>query len=206
MKKLFCVLMCAVLLLGFAGCGAEMEQNTTETAVDARIVEAVSLPRDEALQVLGLTDENETGSTSSVYETEMSWCGMVMKTEIGFFEGKSNAAIGTASFPYDAEFEELGRSCLAALEEQFNMPYGYHEIDYTAYTGTDEVAPADAAFALLSEKEDGGFEYRYSLSGKNDGTGDNGPYVNITFMRNAQEPENVRITVSVHNPMRIQMS
>ncbi|MBO5252992.1 MAG: hypothetical protein J6C51_03500 [Clostridia bacterium] len=206
MKKLFCVLMCAVLLLGFVGCGDETEENTVVTAVDTRIVEAVSLPREEALQVLGLTDENETGSTSSVHDVEMSWCGMMMKTEIGFFEGKFNAAIGTATFPYDADFEELGRSCLAALEEQFNMPYGYHEIDYNAYSGTEEIASADTAFAWLSETEDGGFEYRYSLTGENDGTGDNGPYVNITFMRYAQEPDNVRVIISVNNPMRMGMS
>ncbi len=198
--------MCAVLLLSFAGCGTQTEENTAVTAVDTRIVEAVSLPREEALQVLGLTDENETGSTSSVHEVEMSWCGLMMKTEIGFFEGKFSAAIGTATFPYDADFEALGRSCLTALEEQFGTPYGYWKVDFQSLEGTGEIASLDAAFSLLSEMEDGGFQYRYSVTGENDGTGDNGPYVDIAFMRYAQEPDNVRITFSVRNPMRIQMN
>lgn len=205
MKKLFCILMCAMLLLSFAGCGAAMEQNTAETAVDTRIVEAVSLPRDEAMQVLGLTDENATGGASSVHVVEMSWCGMMMETEIGFFEGKFSNAIANATFSYDADFEEFGRNCIAAMEEQFGAPYGYWEIDFNTITRTEEIASIDTALSMLSEIDEGGFAYRYSVIGENDGTGDNGPYVDITFMRYSHDPDNVRIIFSVSNPMRMSM-
>ena len=105
----------------------------------------------------------------------------------------------------DADFEEFGRNCIAAMEEQFGAPYGYWEIDFNTITRTEEIASIDTALSMLSEIDEGGFAYRYSVIGENDGTGDNGPYVDITFMRYSHDPDNVRIIFSVSNPMRMSM-
>ena len=198
MKKLLVFCLCTVFLFLTAGCRSATEQTVAETAVDTQLVEMIGKPKDEAVKALALS-EDMNKEQAGVYVKEMLWCGLLMETEIGFYEDALSAAIAKATFADDADFAELGHSCLDALEKQFHAPYGYMELDLTtgSTVSTDVIADRDTAFSLLAETENGGFGYRYSLSGENDGTGDNGPYVEICFTRYAQEPDRIRVTIAV---------
>ena len=193
-----------MLLCVFTGCAQKMETVEWETAVDERIVETIGGPRADAVKALGLTDEDLVDGQSSFYSAELTWCGMPMETEIGFWEDVFNAAIGKATFTYDESISELIPRCLAMLEEQFNAPYKYMTIDGNSAMGTDVIPDPDEALTALEETDDGGIGYRYSVSGENGGTGDEGPYVDVMFMRYKEEPGMIRITFSVNNLERTQ--
>lgn len=186
-------------MLVTVGCSAGTEQGEVGSAVDERIVEMIGGPRADALKALGLTDEDLVDGQSSIYAAELTWCGMPMETEIGFREDAFNAAIGEATFTYDESIAELIPHCLVMLEEQFNAPYKYTMYEEGSAVGTYEIPNLDEALAVLDESENGGISYRYSVSGENGGTGDEGPYVDIMFMRYKQDPGMIRFIFTVNN-------
>lgn len=203
MKKMLCVLMCAVLLLTFAGCGTSTEQNTAQTAVDTRIVEAIAKPQAEVMTAFGLTEEDTSEMWPGVYVTELNWYGMPMETEFGFFEDVCVSASAKAALPDDENTLKLMQDCLTMLENQFNAPYRYDYIDLYGEDSlsTSELPDRETVFETFSESTNGGVGFRYSLSGEHDGTGTKAPYVDVSFLRLESEPGNIRITTTLRDVM-----
>lgn len=191
-KKLICLLLCVILLL--AGCG----QNAVP-AVEKSLVEGIGQPQDEAMKKLGLSEDNVSEMSSMVYVKELNWCGHPLETEFGFLEGALFAALASETLPDSADTEQRITDCLAMFEEQFNAPYSYHTVDLSTNENLGVNAAPDIAEALaeFKETENGGVSFRYSLSGENDGTGDNGPYAEIGFTKYKEDPGNIRVAYKV---------
>ena len=97
----------------------------------------------------------------------------------------------------------LMQDCLTMLENQFNAPYRYDYIDLYGEDSlsTYELPDRETLFETFSESTNGGVGFRYSLSGENDGTGTNAPYVDVSFMKLESEPGNIRITTTLRDVM-----
>ena len=203
MKKAICMVLCAVLLLLPAGCAPSMEQTELTDAVDARLVEAIGKPKAEVLSTFGLTEEDHSEAWPSMYVKEFNWYGMPMESEIGFSQDMCSTISAKATLPDDENTLKLMKDCLAMLENQFNAPYRYDYIDLYGEDSlsTYELPDRETLFETFSESTNGGVGFRYSLSGENDGTGTNAPYVDVSFMKLESEPGNIRITTTLRDVM-----
>lgn len=195
MKKSICVLLSVVLLCIGAGCVPDMEKVEWTAAVDERIVESIGAPTAEALETLGLTEENKS---EGCYTAEFVWCGMPMDTLFGFYDGVFSTVEAKGIFADDENAETVIRDSLTMLEEQFNAPYRFTAQDIEeGGMAVYEVPDMETILETLANADNGGVELRYSLSGENSGTGSDGPYVDAIFLKFKNEPGQIRVIFSV---------
>ena len=187
---LFCV---------FTGCAQKMETVEWETAVDERVVDSMGKPRDEVMELFGLSEEEKSEDWPSLYVSELVWCGLPMNTEFGFTEKLCNTVIAKATLEDAEETEVLLRKCLELLEAQFNAPYRYTDYDFTEGGSLSiyEVPEPDAAFETFRGKDNGAICFRYSLTGENGGTGTDGSWLDIYFEKFENDPENVTVMINL---------
>ena len=197
MKKVICLVLCAVLLLTFAGCAPSMEQVEIADAVEARLVEAIGKPKAEVMGAFDLTEEDHSEQWPSMYVKEFNWYGMPMETEIGFSQDMCNTISAKATLPDDENTLNLMKDCLAMLEKQFNAPYRYDQQSLSEGDGglaMYEIPDEETFFKTLSEMTNGGVGFRYNLAGEEVGPEAPVQYVDILFSKSEKEPGQIRIS------------
>lgn len=201
MKKVICLVLCAVLLLTFAGCAPAMEQVEIADAVDARLVEAIGKPKAEVMGAFGLTEEDHSEQWPSMYVKEFNWYGMPMETEIGFSQDLCGTISAKATLPDDEDTLKLMKDCLTMLEKQFNVPYRYDRVDQNegSTSVTYEIPDEETFFKTLSEMTNGGVGFRYNLAGEEVGPEAPVQYVDILFSKSEKEPGQIRISTSLRD-------
>lgn len=157
MKRAMVILLCT-LLLALAGCAAPCEP-----AIDEKLLEVFGKPGEEAVKVLGLTNEMAFGD--GLYVKEYNWCGLPMQMELCVEyggDGIFGSAVAYTTLADDAASVQTLRACAEQLVEQYGAPFAVRlcrEVSDTAQDVTEEVFDAarmDVYFAYLADAETGG--------------------------------------------------